>query len=140
VTGVLTDVPKLAGILCDAGWYCFLDYAGAGPYVPINMHGPGYDVHAVFLSVHKFIGGPAASGVLIAHKCLFRTDIPHYPGGGTVAFVAPGTLEDKPELRGRSKVLYDEDLQAREEGGTPAIMNDIRAGVAFTVKVFISIT
>ena len=44
------------------------------------------------------------------------------PGGGTIAFVDPGGA------------LYADDPIAREEGGTPAIVESIRAGLAVALK------
>jgi hypothetical protein len=80
---------------------------------------------AVVLSVHKFIGGPQASGILVAHRDLFRTKTPERPGGGTVDYV--GACD-------RHSVDYVQRLDEREEGGTPAIVSDLRAGIAFLVR------
>jgi selenocysteine lyase/cysteine desulfurase len=127
VTGILSDVGAIARILHEKGWYAFFDFAAAGPYVPIDMHPaePAERIDALFLSMHKFIGGPQASGVLVANRALFRTRTPERPGGGTVDYVSGFD---------RSSIDYVHRLDEREEGGTPAIMGDIRAGVAFVVK------
>jgi len=127
VTGLLSDVPAIARILHRAGALAFFDYAAAAPYVPIDMHPRDSDdrVDALFLSPHKFIGGPEASGVLVANRKLFRTRIPERPGGGTVDYVAGSRRED---------VDYIQNLADREEGGTPAIIGDLRVGLAFLVK------
>ncbi|MFN0061469.1 MAG: aminotransferase class V-fold PLP-dependent enzyme [Myxococcaceae bacterium] len=127
VTGVLTDVPAVTRILRKNGFKVCFDYAAAGPYVPIDMHPKGgeLDVDAVYLSMHKFIGGPQASGVLVAHRDLFRTRRPERPGGGTVEYVAGSD---------RASVDYTHRLDEREEGGTPAIVSDLRAGISFLVK------
>ena len=49
----------------------------------------GYD--AVFISPHKFLGGPGTPGVLVMNKALYRlrTSPPSTCGGGTVDFVNP---------------------------------------------------
>ncbi len=127
VTGLITDVPRLARILHKAGALFCVDYAAAAPYVPIDMHpaAPGEHLDAVFLSTHKFVGGPEGSGVLVAHRSLFRTRTPERPGGGTVDYVS---AFDK------LSVDYVAKLDEREEGGTPAILGDLRAGVAFLVR------
>lgn len=127
VTGVLSDVPAIARLLHDHGALAFFDYAAAGPYVPIDMQGsaPGEHADAIFLSTHKFIGGPECSGLLVAHRDLFRTRTPERPGGGTVDYVVGP---------GRDDVDYVASLEVREEGGTPAIMSDLRTGAAFLVK------
>jgi selenocysteine lyase/cysteine desulfurase len=127
VTGVLTDVPAVARALHRAGAYACFDYAAAAPYVSIDMHpaNPDERIDALFLSTHKFMGGPQGSGVLVAHRDLFRTQVPERPGGGTVDYVAAFQ---------RLSVDYVRKLEEREEGGTPAILGDIRAGIAFLVK------
>jgi selenocysteine lyase/cysteine desulfurase len=127
VTGLITDVRAIAKVLHRHGALACFDYAAAAPYVPIDMHPreDGAHLDAIYISAHKFIGGPQASGVLVAHASLFRTRTPERPGGGTVDYVAG--------VDARS-VDYVRRLDEREEGGTPAIMGDIRAGVAFLVK------
>src|SRR5262249_40299393 len=127
VTGVLSDVRAIARALHRAGAYAVFDYAAAAPYVPIDMH-PGSEeerIDALFLSTHKFIGGPEGSGVLVANRELFRCRTPERPGGGTVDYVAAFD---------RVSVDYVRRLDEREEGGTPAILGDLRAGIAFLVK------
>lgn len=127
VTGILSDVEDIARILHRHGAYAFFDYAAAGPYVPIDMHPADHEAHAdaIFLSTHKFMGGPQSSGVLVAHRSLFRTRCPAEPGGGTVDYVAGAA---------REHIDYTHKLDEREEGGTPAIVGDVRAGTAFLVK------
>ena len=127
VTGLLSDVEGIARLLHEHGAYAFFDYAASAPYVPIDMHpvDPEARIDAIFVSPHKFIGGPEASGVLIAHRELFLTRSPERPGGGTVDYVAGPC---------RTAIDYVADLGEREEGGTPAIMGDIRAGLAFLLK------
>jgi selenocysteine lyase/cysteine desulfurase len=130
VTGVLSDVSTLARVLHRNDAWAFFDYAAAGPYVPIDMHPPDPEerIDALFLSPHKFIGGPEGSGVLVANRQLFRSTKPERPGGGSVDYVAGAT---------HSTVDYVAGLAEREEGGTPAIMGDLRTGAAFLVKQLI---
>ena len=127
VTGIVSDVKQIARILHRHGAYAVLDYAAGGPYMPIDLHPPdeAERIDAIVLSTHKFIGGPEGSGVLIAHRDFFRTRSPERPGGGTVDYVASFD---------RTSVDYVGRLDEREEGGTPAILGDIRAGIAFCVK------
>src|SRR6185436_8979439 len=105
------------------------DFAAAGPYVKIemNMKDDGPEGHldykdAIFLSPHKFIGGPGTPGLLVARRELFTNRVPTEVGGGTVAYVNP------------SEHVYLEDPEHREEGGTPAIVESIRAGLVFQLK------
>jgi selenocysteine lyase/cysteine desulfurase len=126
VTGILTDTSAVAALLHAHGALSFWDYAAAGPYVPIRVAAsrPGAGDHkdAVFLSPHKFPGGPQTPGVLIVRRSLVRNPVPTVPGGGTVAFVDPAGHR------------YLDDPVAREEGGTPAIVESIRAGLVFALK------
>ena len=126
VTGTLTDADRVAALLHEHGALSFWDYAAAGPYVPIRMRAsaPGRLDHkdAVFLSPHKFVGGPQTPGVLVVRRELVRNSVPTEPGGGTVAFVDP------------TGHRYLDDPIAREEGGTPAIVESIRAGLVFALK------
>ena len=126
VTGILTDAGAVARLLHAHGALSFWDYAAAGPYVPIRVSesrpGAGDHKDAVFLSPHKFPGGPQTPGVLVVRRNLVRNPVPTAPGGGTVMFVDP--------IGHR----YLEDPVAREEGGTPAIVESIRAGLVFALK------
>ena len=120
VTGILSDVAGISALLHAHGALACWDYAAAAPYVAIDMTGD--DLDAIFISPHKFIGGPGTPGLLVAKKSLFRNRVPSIPGGGTVAYVNP------------SEHLYVEDIEHREEGGTPAIVESIRAGLVFGLK------
>ncbi len=130
VTGVISDVRAIARLLHRFGAYSFWDYAAAAPYVAITMRpdGEGRDadpldyLDAVFISPHKFIGGPGTPGLLVARRALFHNRVPSVPGGGTVAYVNP------------TEHRYLADIEAREEGGTPAIVESIRAGLVFQLK------
>ncbi len=129
VTGIITDVDAVAMLLHRHGALSFWDYAAAGPYLDIRMNPDldGPDGHlaykdAVFLSPHKFIGGPGTPGVLVAKRALFEDAVPTVPGGGTVSFVS------------RDAQRYSEELEEREEAGTPAIVESIRCGLVFQLK------
>ena len=127
VTGIVSDTRALATLLHRHGALAFFDFAAAGPYVEIEMNpaGPGTEgAHkdAVFLSPHKFIGGPGTPGVLVAKRHLFKNRVPAVPGGGTVTYVN--------EVEHR----YVPDVVHREEGGTPAIVESIRDGLVFQLK------
>ena len=124
VTGILTDTDAVTRVLHSRGALAFWDYAAAGPYVPIDMRpqDPAAAKDAVFLSPHKFIGGPSTPGVLVARRALLANSVPDVVGGGTVRFVNATTHH------------YLEDPEHREEGGTPAIVESIRAGLVFALK------
>lgn len=119
VTGILSDVPAITKIAKAAGAKMVWDYAGAGPYCPIDM---SLGMDAVVVSPHKFIGGPGASGVMIVRRDAVVTHKPTWPGGGTVSFVSPWGHD------------YSQNLESREEAGTPNVVGDIRAALTFLVK------
>lgn len=123
VTGILTDLDPISRMLHAHGALAIWDYAGGGPYLSIDMGGHGAArKDAVVVSPHKFPGGPGASGVLLVNSAAVRRRCPSWPGGGTVSFVSPWHHE------------YSRDLAAREEAGTPNVIGDIRAALAFLVK------
>ncbi len=124
VTGVKTDVPAVARLLHRHGALSFWDFAAAAPYVDIDMNPAEADaaLDAVFLSPHKLVGGPGTPGALLVKRRLLHNRVPAVPGGGTVEWVTEEgqRYHDEPELR--------------EEGGTPAIVESIRAGLVFQLK------
>ncbi|TGU93225.1 aminotransferase class V-fold PLP-dependent enzyme [Mesorhizobium sp. M00.F.Ca.ET.151.01.1.1] len=123
VTGVISDVAAITKMVKAAGAKMIWDYAGAGPYLPISMSpSPHAEIDAIVVSPHKFLGGPGASGILIIHRDSPSTKKPSWPGGGTVKFVSPMVHE------------YSDSLESREEAGTPNVIGDIRAALAFIVK------
>jgi selenocysteine lyase/cysteine desulfurase len=126
VTGIVSDTFGISEILHEHGALSFWDFAAAAPYVEIQMGAPDgrplAHKDAIFLSPHKFIGGPSTPGVLVARRALFANRVPDVPGGGTVAYV--NTDEHR----------YLEDPAQREEGGTPAIIEAVRAGLVFQHK------
>jgi selenocysteine lyase/cysteine desulfurase len=130
VTGIVSDTAVIARLLHAHGALACFDFAAAAPYVAIEMDlagDPAAGKDAVFISPHKFIGGPGTPGVLVARRDLFRNRVPTMPGGGTVLFVNP--LEH----------VYLDDVEHREEGGTPAIVESIRAGLVFGLKAAVGV-
>lgn len=123
ITGEIADVPQLTRQVKAAGAKMVWDYAGGGPYLPITMspHAAA-EIDAIVISPHKFVGGPGASGVMVLRRDAAVTDQPSWPGGGTVRFVSPDTHD------------YSQRIEAREEAGTPNVIGDIRAALAFIVK------
>ena len=129
VTGIGSDTRNISVTLHRHGALSFWDFAAAGPYVQIEMNmrddEEGGDLaykDAIFISPHKFIGGPGTPGLLVAKKSLFTNQVPSQPGGGTVSYVSSDHHR------------YLDDIVHREEGGTPAIVESIRAGLVFHLK------
>ena len=126
VTGIMSDVRGIASLLHAHGALSFWDFAACAPYVAIDVSAPDGEpeacLDAVFISPHKFIGGPGTPGVLVVRTSLLTNRVPDVPGGGTVMFV------NSAEHR------YLDDPVHREEGGTPGIIESIRAGLVFQLK------
>lgn len=129
VTGIGSRTHEVSILMHRHGGLVFWDFAAAAPYVHVEMNptGEGPDGHlaykdAIFLSPHKFIGGPGTPGVLVVKRKLCRNTVPVVPGGGTVSYVT-------------SKLHnYVSSIERREEGGTPGIVESIRAGLVFQLK------
>nr|ACS49633.1 NifS-like protein [Oryza coarctata] len=128
VTGVLTDTRAVSRLLHQHGAFACFDFAASGPYVEIDMRSgemDGYD--AVFLSPHKFVGGPGTPGILLMSRSLYllSSQPPTTCGGGTVAYVNGFSEAD---------TVYHGDVEEREDAGTPPIVGKVRAALAFWVK------
>ncbi len=125
VTGIFTPYYEVAKRIHAAGGYCFVDFAASGPYVDIDMHPQEEGAHldAIFFSPHKFLGGPGTPGVLIFNSQLYRNSVPDHPGGGTVLWTDP--------WGGR---YYIEDIETREDGGTPGFLQTMKAALAMQLK------
>jgi selenocysteine lyase/cysteine desulfurase len=125
VTGIISDTSAIAALLHEYDALSFWDFAASAPYVGIEMRTRKESADykdAVFLSPHKFVGGPGTPGVLVIRKELMRNLVPAVPGGGTVQYVTT------------DRHTYLADPEHREEGGTPAIVESIRAGLVFQLK------
>ncbi len=143
ITGICPNTDLIAYILHANNAICILDYAAAGPYLPMNMSGPTVPFassntlypsidakryleltykDAIVFSAHKFIGGAQTSGVLLAKRELFASSIPAVPGGGTVLYVGP------------NEHMYVGAIEQREEAGTPGIVECIRTGLVLQLK------
>ncbi len=125
VTGIQTPYHQLAKIMHEYEGLCFVDFAASAPYVDINMHpeDPDEKLDAIFFSPHKFLGGPGSSGILIFDKRLYHNPVPDNPGGGTV---------DWTNRWGEYKFV--DNIEAREDGGTPGFLQVIRAALAIRLK------
>ncbi|MFC0433803.1 aminotransferase class V-fold PLP-dependent enzyme [Kutzneria buriramensis] len=125
VTGILTNTRTVTRILHAHDALAFWDFAAAAPHVAIDMapaDDPDAHMDAVFMSPHKFLGGPGTPGILAVQRDLLTNEVPSIVGGGTVSYVSP------------TRHVYEDDPEIREEGGTPAIVESIRAGLVFQLK------
>ncbi|KRD10560.1 selenocysteine lyase [Flavobacterium sp. Root901] len=125
VTGIKTPFHEAAKLMHQYNGVCFVDFACSGPYVEIDMHPADSEAYldAIFFSPHKFLGGPGTSGVLIFNKKLYNNMIPDCPGGGTVSWTNPW---------GEHK--YIDNIEDREDGGTPGFLQVIKTALAIELK------
>jgi len=125
VTGIQTPHHAIAKLMHQHGGVCFVDFACSAPYVDIDMHPKSKDEYldAIFFSPHKFLGGPGTSGILIFNKKLYNNMIPDCPGGGTVSWTNPW---------GEHK--YIDNIEDREDGGTPGFLQTIKTALAIKLK------
>jgi selenocysteine lyase/cysteine desulfurase len=125
VTGIMTPYHEIAEIMHQHGGLCFVDFACSAPYISINMHpeNPLQKLDAIYFSPHKFLGGPGSSGILVFDSKLYKNRVPDNPGGGTVDWTNPW---------GQHK--YVDDIEAREDGGTPAFLQTIRVALSIRLK------
>ncbi|MFA6403419.1 MAG: aminotransferase class V-fold PLP-dependent enzyme [Salinivirgaceae bacterium] len=125
VTGVHTPYHQMARLMHEYGGFAFIDFAASAPYCAIDMH-PGDEMEkldAIFFSPHKLLGGPGSAGILIFDSKIYHNEVPDQPGGGTVDWTNPW-----------NKYKYEDDIEAREDGGTPAFLQTIKAALAFKLK------
>ena len=125
VTGIKTPYHAISKLMHQNNGVCFVDFACSGPYVHIDMHPEDAEssLDAVFLSPHKFLGGPGTSGVLIFNKKLYKNMVPDNPGGGTVSWTNPW-----------GKHKYLDNIEDREDGGTPGFLQVIKTALAVQLK------
>lgn len=125
VSGIRTCYHEIAKLMHENGGLCFVDFACSAPYVEINMHpqDPLEKLDAIYFSPHKFLGGPGTPGVLIFDSNLYTCEVPDNPGGGTVSWTNPWK-EHK----------YFDDIEIREDGGTPAFLQTIKAALCIKLK------
>jgi len=125
VTGISAPYFQMAKMMHEYGGICFIDFAASAPYVDINMHpeDPLEKLDGIFFSPHKFLGGPGSSGVMIFDSKLYSREVPDNPGGGTVDWTNPW-----------GKYKYVDNIEAREDGGTPGFLQAIRTALAIQLK------
>lgn len=125
VTGIRTPYYELAKIMHEYGGVVFIDFAASAPYDPIDMHpaDPMMKLDAVLFSPHKFLGGPGSSGVLIFDQSMYHNSVPDQPGGGTVDWTNPW-----------GEYKYVDNIEVREDGGTPGFLQAIRTALSIRLK------
>jgi selenocysteine lyase/cysteine desulfurase len=125
VTGISTPYHEMAKVMHEYGGLCFIDFAASAPYVDMNMHPPDpmMALDAIMFSPHKFLGGPGTSGVLVFNSSIYKNPVPDNPGGGTVDWTNPW-----------GEFKYVDDIEAREDGGTPGFLQAIKTALCIELK------
>lgn len=125
VTGIHTPYYDIARLMHRYGGLCFVDFAASAPYENIDMHPENHyeKLDAIFFSPHKFLGGPGSTGILIFDRNMYHNSIPDHPGGGTVDWTNPW-----------GEYKFVDDIEAREDGGTPAFIQTIKTALAIKLK------
>lgn len=125
VTGVAAPYYEIAEIMHANGGLCFVDFAASAPYINIDMHpqNTAQKLDAIFFSPHKFLGGPGTTGILIFDSALYKNKVPDCPGGGTVEWTNPWGGHE-----------YVDDIEQREDGGTPAFLQTMKVALAVKLK------
>lgn len=125
VTGISTPYYEMAKVMHEHGGLCFVDFAASAPYVDINMHpdDPMMALDAILFSPHKFLGGPGTPGVLVFNSSIYHNPVPDNPGGGTVDWTNPW-----------GEFKYVDDIEVREDGGTPPFLQTIKAALCIELK------
>lgn len=129
VTGIRTDVRAITTLLHKHNALACFDFAACAPYIEIDMNpeplevGDDPAIDAIFVSPHKFLGGPGSSGILVFNERIYHRDLPPtVSAGGTVDYVGP---EDQDFIR---------HIEEREKAGTPGVLQTLKAGLVFQIK------
>ena len=125
ITGVIQPLDEISILGHKYGAMVMFDFATGGSYLPINMYKEesiGNYIDILVFSLHKFLGGPNTPGLLVVREQCCKNNIPFCPGGGTVRFVTEQIQK------------YSDDIETRENGGTPNIVGSIKAGLCFELK------
>lgn len=78
---------------------------------------------AGFISPHKLLGGIGSCGILCARKNLFNAKLaPSFSGGGSIKYAS------------NNKHFFIDDIQKREDSGTPPILGLLKAALAYQYR------
>ena len=129
VTGMRSNVRRISALLHKYGAMACFDYAACAPYVEIDMNpepafeGEDPSIDAIFISPHKFLGGPGSSGVLVFNERIYDRGLPpSVSAGGTVDYV------------GMTDQDFISRIEEREKAGTPGVLQTLKAGLVFQIK------
>ncbi|RDU69662.1 aminotransferase class V-fold PLP-dependent enzyme [Helicobacter cholecystus] len=119
VTGIITPYEEISKILRNKDAIIAFDMASSSPY----MNVPSTLFDACFLSPHKLLGGVGSCGLLGIKTQLIDTSLPPTFGGG-------GTIRNA----NRTTHEYLENIDYRQEAGTPGIIQLLTAALAYQLR------
>ncbi len=125
VTGLQPPYYEIARRMHLNGGLCFVDFAYSAPYTKIDMHPDREEekLDAIYFSPHKMLGGPGSAAVLVFDSELYQNEAPDNSGGGTVKWTNPW-----------GEYSFFDNIEIREDGGTPAFLQTMKAALAIRLK------
>ncbi len=119
VSGIIAPYAQIAQILRQKNIDIAFDLAAISPHS--NVDSSLFD--SAFLSPHKLIGGIGSCGILIIRKDSFESALPPtFSGGGSVKYVSENSH------------YYIDNIESREDSGTPPILPLLRAVLAYQYR------
>lgn len=128
VTGEKVNYKSICEIAHRYNALCFVDFAARAPYSKVEAEFGRDSLDAIFLSGHKFLGGPGSPGILAFKNSMYKRKVPSKPGGGTVDWIGKNEL-----------ILYNKNIRKREDSGTPMYLQSIKLALAIKLKEDIGI-
>lgn len=119
VSGIIAPFTQISSILREKNIDIAFDLAAFSPHN--NIDSTLFD--SAFLSPHKLIGGIGSCGILLIRKNSLESSLaPTFSGGGSVKYVSANSH------------FYIDDLQEREDSGTPPILPLLKAVLAYQYR------
>lgn len=119
VSGIILPYEIISKKLRDSKVNIAFDFAAISPHK--NIDSSLFD--SAFLSPHKLLGGIGSCGILCARKNIFSSTLsPTFSGGGSIKYAS------------QDSHYYIDDIQSREDSGTPPILEFLKATLAYQYR------
>lgn len=119
VSGIIMPFSEISDKLRAKNVDIAFDLASISPHS--NIDSTLFD--AVFISPHKLLGGIGSCGILCIRKnALNNSSIPSFSGGGSIKYASNSTH------------YYIDDIESREDSGTPPILQLLKATLAYQYR------
>ena len=119
VSGIIAPYAQISNALRQKNIDISFDLAALSPHSNVDSH--LFD--SAFLSPHKLIGGIGSCGILCIRKNSLESSLPPtFSGGGSVKYVSENSH------------YYIDDIEEREDSGTPPILPLLRATLAYQYR------